>query len=359
MTILSVGLTQQGTSLSGNGDETRQQRTYSANYIVKTDDPTTSTKAIEKHFKQTPSLAWYGRPWKWTGTNGNDSDPESICKKLSISHKPQSEGVFEVTADYEPKDGDEKDKEKPSNSADGDKTRDPLEWRESMSISYTQVTEPVMWAIFRGFTTGANGDMVAPGIAALQIGGTYIPQNSALVPYDPLPEREINITVIRLTKNVAPFNGNQFDNWIGTVNTDNIQILKPFLGMFINVPAFKGRLKQVSAQSDFQNGVPFVRREMEIWVHPKGWRGRLADMGHSALATQAADAGFVSPGDLINTPGRVEQITLKDKDDYPATAPVPLDGFGRPLRSDKATQNVWTNWSYYEEKPWAQIVADF
>jgi hypothetical protein len=29
------------------------------------------------------------------------------------------------------------------------------------------------------------------------------------------------------------------------------------------------------------------------------------------------------------------------------------------LRSSDATKNVWTNWSYYEEKSWAPIVADF
>lgn len=358
MTILSVDLTQQGTTLSGDGDGDRQKRSYSANYIVKTDSATTSSKAIETHFKRTPSLPWYGRSWKWVGENGNDSDPDSICKKLSVSHKPQSEGIFEVTAQYEPKDGDQKDKEKPNND-DGGNSRDPLEWRESMSISYTQVTVPVMLATFRGFTTGANGDAPFAGINALQIGGTYVPQNSALVPYDPLPEKEIDLTVIRLTKNVAPFNGNAFDPWISTVNSEPFQILKPNLGMFINVGALKGRLKQVSASSDFQNGQAFVRREIEIWVHPLGWRGRLADMGHASRALNEAEQGFVSPGDIINNPGLVEQITLKDSDDYPMTAPVLLDGRGKPLRSSDATNNVWTNWSYYEEKSWAPMVADF
>jgi hypothetical protein len=359
MTILSVDLTQQGASLSGDGDGTRQKRSYSANYIVKTDDPTTSTKAIEKHFKNSPPLPWYGRSWKWTGTAGNDSDPDSICKKFTVSHEPQSAGIFKVVAEFEPIDGDDKDKEKPSNSDSGDNSRDPLEWREQMSISYTQVTEPVMLAVFRGFTTGANGDQVIPGIAALQIGGTYIPQNSALVPYDPLPEREIDIKVIRLTKNVPEWDGNAADAWQRTVNTDLVTINKPQLKMIVRIRPLQGRLKQISATSDFQNGVAFVRREVEIWVHPNGWRGRLADMGHHALALNENEEGFVSPGDLINNPGRLEQITLKDKDDYPSTAPVPLDGFGKPLRTKDATKNVWGNWSYYREVPWAPIVKDF
>lgn len=356
MTISSVDLKQEGTSLSGSGDDLDGlKRSYTANYRVVTDDPTTSPKAIEAHFKATATLPWYGRSWRWTGTNSNDSDSTAICKKLEISHRPKSAGVFDVEAMFEPKDGSEKNKEQPNNS-DGSNSDDPLEWREQISIGYTQITEPVMLAIFDGFTTGAGGDTRTNGTNALQRGLTYIPQNSALIPYDPLPEREIDLKVIRMTSNIPFFNSNLYDGWISTVNNDPVNINKPNLGVFVSIDPFKGRLKAVNASSDFQNGQAFVRREVEIWVHPKGWRGRLADMGHAARATQAADTGFVSPGDLINKPGRAEQITIKDKDDFPMTAPVPLDGFGRPLRTDQPSRNVWTNWIYYDERQWTGTV---
>jgi hypothetical protein len=355
--ILSVDLTQQGASLSGDGDGTRQKRSYSANYIVKTDDPTTSTKAIEKHFKNNPPLPWYGRSWKWTGTAGNDSDPDSICKKFTVSHEPQSAGIFKVVAEFEPIDGDDKDKEKPSNSDSGDSSRDPLEWREQVSESTTQITIPVMFAIFRGFTSGQFGNDPYRGTNLMQVGRTYIPQASNLIPFDPLPEMELDIKVIRFTKNVPDWDSNAYDPWRSTVNEDAVVINKPNLKYRCGFSPYSARLKSISAQSDFQNGVSFFRREVEIWVNPNGWRGKLADMGMLCRPNDAADEGFVSPGDIINNPGLIEQVVLKDGDDYPASQPIPLNGYGKPRRVGEP--DVYSNWSYYLERPWAPIANDF
>lgn len=355
MTIQSVALTQEGTSLASTGsDDTTVKRVYTAHYRVITDNATTSSKAIEKHFRATPSLAWFGRTWKWTGTGtANDNDPDSICKKLEVSHQPGSAGIFRVEATYEPRDSD-KPKENPNND-DGTDTSDPLEWREQMSINYTQITEPVMWAIFHGFTTGPKGDILIPGTNALQRGLTYVPQNAALVPYDPLPEKEIDIKVIRMTSSVPLFDSNTYDAWISTVNDDPVFFIKRHLGMIVSIEPYKGRLKSVNATSDFQNGKAFVRREIEIWVNPNGWRGRLANLGH-AVKPKPEDDGFVSPGDLVNKPAQAEQITAVDVNGLPMTAPLPLDSFGQLLRSKDKNKEVWTNWQYYDERRWTGTV---
>lgn len=359
MTITSVDLTQEGARLSGDGDGSKApKRKYVAHYRVITDDPTTSPKAIETHFKTTTTLPWYGRPWKWTGATSTDRDPDSICKGIEVAHIPQSAGIFKVEASYEPVDGDDKDKEKPDNN-NGDSTKDPLLWRDQLSISYTQITLPVMHAVFRGFTTGDLADEKFKGTNLLQVGKTYIPQNSALIPYVPLPEMEIDLKVIRITRNVASFDSNRYDPWISTVNTDPVNIIRRHLGMAVSIDPFCGRLKQISAQSDFQNGVAFVRREVEIWVNPRGWRGKLADMGRAGRPKQAGQTGFVSPGDLINKPLRTEQGAFKDQEDYPLGVDIPLDGFGAPKRSDNPATNIWTNWSYYDERAWAPIAAEF
>lgn len=354
MTISSVELKQEGTSLSGSGDDQDGlKRNYTANYRVVTDDPTTSPKAIEAHFKATTSLPWYGRSWKWNGAT-NDSDSEAICKKLEISHRPKSGGVFDVEATFEPKDGSEPNKEKPSNSPDGELTDDPLGWREQLTITYTQITEPVMWARFMGFTTGVNGNDPYRGLNAMQIGALMCPQGSNLVPFNPLPEKEIDLKVIRMTKNVPNFDSNAADRWVSSVNTDLVDFSRPNLGIALKVFPLTGRLKQIGATSEFQNGRAFVRREIEIWVHPRGWRGRLADMGLLTKPLDPADAGFVSPGDILNRkPNRVEQTVPKDADDYPIGEPILLDGFGRPLRSNNPHRTIWSNWQYYDEKQWA------
>jgi hypothetical protein len=356
MTISSVALTQEGTALAATGTDGEQvKRIYTAHYRVITDNSTTSTKSIEKHFKTTTTLPWFGRSWKWTGENGaaNDNDTEAICKKIEVSHQPGSSGIFKVEATFEPRDSD-KQKEKPDDG-DGDDTTDPLEWRQEMSISYSQITVPVMWAIFHGFTTGDRADVLIEGRRALQRGLTYIPQNSALVPYDPLPEMEIDLKVIRMVRNIPKFQSWDYDPWISSVNTDPVHIIKQHLGMWVSIEPYQGRIKGVSGSTAIENGKPFVRREVEIWVNPNGWRGRLADIGH-AVQPEAEDTGFVSPGDLINKPAQAEQVTVRDVNEYPMTAPIKLDGFGRALRTADPHVSVWTNWQYYDERQWTGTV---
>lgn len=357
MTITSVALTQEGARLSGDGDGSiLPKRKYVAHYRVKTDDPTTSPKAIENHFKTEVSLPWYGRPWKWTGAAGNDRDAESICKGLEIAHIPQSEGMFKVEASYEPVDGEGKE-EKPDNN--GKDSKDPTEWRNAISISYTQITVPVQWAVFQGFTTGIRGDDPFKGTNLLQVGQTYTPQTSALVPFSPLPEMEIDIKVIRITRNIVLFQSNRYDPWLGTVNTDPVTIIRGDLNIIVSIDPLCGRLKSINAQTEFANGISYVRREIEIWVNPRGWRGRLADMGMVGLPKAETDDGFVSPGELEHRPLRIEQGVLKDGDDFPAGVPIPLDGFGQPKRSKSKSSGIWSNWSYYEERAWAPVVAEF
>jgi hypothetical protein len=50
---------------------------------------------------------------------------------------------------------------------------------------------------------------------------------------------------------------------------------------------------------------------------------------------------------------------MKDKDQYPMTSPVALNGFGVPLRTDKNDRQVWGNWQYYDEREWQPVVAQF
>jgi hypothetical protein len=362
MTITSVDLTQEGARLSGDGDGSiAPKRKYTAHYRVITDDPTTSPRAIESHFKSDVNLPWYGRSFRWTGATSNDRDPDSVCKGIEISHIPQSAGIFKVEASYEPVDGDGDDKEKPSN--DGSNSKDPLEWRDSISVSYTQITVPVMHAVFQGFTRGDDGNEPFRGTSLLQVGRTYVPQASNLVPFVPLPEMEVDIKVIRITRNIPIFISNQYDKWLGTVNTDPVTIARDELNIIVSIEPLQGRLKQISAQTEFANGVSYVRREVEIWVNPRGWRGRLADMGMGCGPRLPGESGYVSPGELDAIPANrdlVEQGVFKDDDDYPIGQPVPLNGFGKPLRGELKRQGeVWLNWSYYPEVAWGWIAKEF
>lgn len=357
-----IDLTQEGSSLSGSGKEGAfVNRSYNSQYRVLTQDATVSAKLIEDHFRRTTSLPWYGRAWKWAQGTNTDKDIESICVSIDVKHEPQSTGKFMVECKFEPK-NDKTEKEKPDNSDDGDDTNDPLAWRDQVNITYVQQSFPATKGIFRGFTQGSpflgQNDKPFAGTNKLRLGLTYVPCGSNLVPYDPLPEIEEQIKVIRFVRNIPEWDSAWSDPWIGIVNADAVTIIKKPIGFKVVIPALKGRIVSINGSSEFENGKSFWRREIEVHVHPRGWRGRYPDMGLVALPKDTDD-GWVSPGDLINKPRQTEQISMKDDEGTPTPSPLLLDGFGRPLRVQDIDRTVWTNWQFYEELLWQPVANNF
>lgn len=346
MAILSADLSQEGTGLSGSGlSALNARRTYNANYIVKTDDATTSPKAIELYFKANTSLPWYGRTWKWSGT-ATDRDTTAICNKFEVSYRPKSTGVFDVRVQFEPQD-EESQRQQPDEN--GDLSDDPSEWQESINVSYTQLVIPAEKSIFRGFDPP---NIVNP---FLQDGDFRAPCNSALDAFDPPPEKIVPITVIRLGKWV--FNINRERPYQGTINNDQYQINKLLPYQFLEVvDKYCGLIKNVGGHVEYINRGWWWRREVELWINPLTWIDQYLDKGLHSRAMpgdQKPGGGTWSLTDFEFFEPNLKKIA--DKAGKVIASPTHLDGNGQPLRDPK--KQVHLKWQNYTDKahapfPW-------
>lgn len=337
MAITSVGISQRGGSLDGSGsDPGTVQRNYSIPFIVKTDDATTGDRtsplAVEQHFRITPTLPFYGRAWKWTfGSGATAVDVQSRCSGLHVEYREKSEGVFDVTADFKPDDGQSKQVEFDP--------EDPSTWPESVESTSTQISVPAEFGLFRGFDP--------PGIQNpfLKPNNVYPIVNSAFKPMDPLPERLIEIEIIRLQRYVL-FLDEPTKSFRGFINNDVLNIDKRFYGFHWTIPPFCGWIKHIGGVSEEIKGVQFVRREVEVWVNPERWWEKFLDRGLERRCVPGVDktrAGeLISSSNTTINPTRPIHEPIKDGEGIPITEPDLLNGNGQPLRD--LAKPVWLYW---------------
>jgi hypothetical protein len=347
--IESVTLTQAGADLSGEGNDPQDvQRSYTDHYVVKTDAATTSPREVEDHFKRTTTLPYYGRSWKWQHANGGSTgkDAESICSKFEVEYRTRSSGVFDVTAGFTPKDSGSKQQQP---DLKGEQTDDPNRWLEVIEVGGTQISIPAEAAIFRGFRPAVQNNK-------LEVGKEYPPCNSAMVPFDPPPEKLQDIEVIRLQKYVRSVDG--FGEWRGKINNDFFTIDKFANYAFKRVFApYAVWMKEAGGVSERINGLPWFLRTIELWVKSDTWFTEYVDRGvHRRVAIGDPDGnGGVLSGSSSRITNQVRPLSevLKDEEGYPMTTPVLLNGNGQPLKD--LTRPIWMKWQLQGDTKFANM----
>jgi hypothetical protein len=340
MTITSVGLTQEGSTLSGSGLSSGQvQRSYRSHYRVITDSATTSPKEVETYFRtQNDSdgkpLPYYGRTWKWSA--GSDKDVEAICNRFEVSHQPMSAGIFLVEVGYEPQSEENQTKQ----DSQGKQSDNPADWFQSIQRTYTQITAPVEKAIFEGFNP--------PNInnPFLQVGTILTPCNSAMSPYDPPLEEMVDITVIRMTRYVADVN--DADDWQNYINDRDFEIVKNDYRFRQRVNKWQGWMKHVGGSVELINGEVWWKRDVEFWINKRGWVDEYLDKGFHSRAAP----GDKKQGGAVGATWSLTDFTFEEpmqqqivgKNDIPIVSPVLLDGNGQPLQGDKLKNPVFLKW---------------
>jgi hypothetical protein len=344
MAITSADLSQEGTGLSGSGlSAANARRTYHANYVVVTDDPTTSPKAVEAHFKATTSLPWYGRTWKWSGTAA-DRDTTAICNKFEVTYRPRSAGVFDVRVQFEPQDK-ENQQQKPDTN--GDLTDDPLLWIEEIVVNYTQLVIPSEKAIFRGFDPP---NIVNPFLAD---GDKLPPCNSALVTFDPAPERIVPIKVVRFVRWVPSLIA--AEEYQGTINNDEYTINKLIPYNFRQVvPKYHGLIKNVGGHVEYINRRFLWKREIELWINPLSWIDQYLDEGDMTRRKPGDPKPGGGTWSLTDfAVGEPFVARMRDHRGQVITKPTNLNGNGLPLEDPK--KPVYLKWQNYDDKPHANF----
>lgn len=337
-----------GAAGSGSGrDPSTAIISYSANYVLFCDDPLDGPKVALDYCRNTSDMPWYGKPYSF----GNDFDAEAICQKIN-PQKIVGANMIAVEVGFEPVKGSASaGSEADGQSIDLGVTGNPLNWHDEIELTYTQISTPIYGAYFQGFFPG--------GIAnPLMKTGKYGPLiNSAMDPFDPVPEGELDMQVLRISRNVYPYNANIPDMFIGTVNSNHVDITKPAYGFHMEFSPQVGKIKNISASFHITNRIPYYKQTIEVHKNPLGWRLSIVDMGlnrrQMPLGDKKDDGTAISDSDMKDYKPKVTPI--RDENNFPILQPVLLNGNGQPLELDKGKDPVYLQYQYYPETDWSAI----
>lgn len=336
----SAGASGEATGTSGGG----YQDSYTCLYRVTVDDPLDGPLAVLTHFRGTPSLPWFGRRLNY----GNMSTGAVVCRDVRARYVEKSEGQFVVEAKFDQPDALSEEGQSTGVDEDGKVTDDPLDWRDEITVAFTQYSEAMADAIYYG---AINSDGPVPW---LKPGFRQAVINSAGKPFDPLPETEKHIMVVRITRRQPRFDNFLFENFQGAINSDNFTIDKPKYRFSLGVDKHCGLLRLENA-FDITNGIKNWRETKELWIHPRSWHKFILDADH---------ADHVRPGDKDDDGDVIDQgqfpaarpwemRTFTDGDGVPIIGPMLLNGRGRRL--DPARPHCYLEYSDLEHKAFAGL----
>lgn len=328
-------------NIGASGEEAVPAVSYTATYRAHCDSASDTPPVIYKFlYENKGSYPWYGSPL----TLGNGSDKTVVVKTIDVETIDGSDRDFDVVFGYEPAKSDSDIQSQPG--IDGEETTNPLDWLDEIEVTFTQTLVVAEFGVFHGFAS-SRGPV---NNAKMAIGETLVISNSARVPYDPPIEKEKDIKVIRISRNVAQYDEAFFNQFHGVVNRDLVTIVKPDYGFRSVIQPFTGKIKVIGATFQTQNGIRYWRQTIEVHVDEDGWRRKILDRG-MATRREASDPDG-SGGTLSNTDevsdGKANLALNTDPAGYPLTEPVCLDGNGKPLRS-ASYPAVYGEWGVYRE----------
>jgi hypothetical protein len=326
--LSSTGCRGKATGKGGSGSDAIE---YTGAWYVECDAATDTAKTVLDHFKATSSLPWLGRQFSYS----TSIDTEATCNDVSVETIPGGLGKFNVTATFATPTAEQGKEEK--QDEDGKPTDDPTQWRDEIEISSTQISVPAEYATYIG-PQPAN-QFLQPGVVKRDI------CNSAGVPYDPLPEVELDITIIRISKWDIQWNEALIAPYRGTINNDGFVMNKPDYNFSFPISPFVAKIKEWSGSFQIVNDVKVWKHTIEVHINPLGWRLDILDRGTTITEIdddpESATYGLAIPK------------RLRDSSDFPLTEPQKLNGNGQLLPA--GGNPVYLLYAWYREVPYAGI----
>jgi hypothetical protein len=346
MSVTNVDLHSQGTSGSASGsDNGTVKASYRSMYRVTCSSPLDTVDDVLKHFRITASLPWIGRRFKF----GNGFNTSVFCKDVQADYVDKSAGQFVVSCKFESLEG--KSGGDQGGTISGDASDNPLKWHDEISVSYQNISIPVEEATLWGFSPlGISNEYLRRGYKGAVV-------NSAMMPCDPTLEEEARIQVVRITKFLPTYNGNDYTPYLDAINSDRFTINKPAYNFRLSVGLYKAKFGNVSTDFGFSSGIKYYRQTAELLIStlPYGWLRPVVDQGfhRRTMVFDKNDEGeTISPGD--DSVDRKQFVSvIKDANNYPVSSPVRLDGNGSQLAADGRT--VHLIWQTKELRSFAAI----
>lgn len=353
MTITAYKLLKIGGAGKGSGkSSTNSSRAFEAVYQLTSNDPLDGPNVAMNYFQATAGLPWYGSPYQV----GNDQYAAAECVSIVPSRAGMSNFINVMVGWEEP--GASSGGSSEADAVGIDLSRKPpLQRHDQIETNSTYITIPAYAATFRGYEK-ADGTSASVNNSWLNTTTGYRGPivNSALDAFDPPPEGEVAIDILRITRNVWPWNDALAQTYRNTVNNAAVTISKPDYGYERIIQPFTGRIIDISGsfEIDLEYKQKYWRTTIEVHINPLGWRMTMIDKGlrRRAKSGDETDTGVTLSSSTISTTG--PQLThIKDAAGNPITTPVLFDGNGKPLIA--GFNPILMKWEWHTEITWEGI----
>lgn len=330
--------TRSGTNLESSTTE------YQVEYTFKTDSAADGPEVILRYC--VPSGGSDPRPYLGKEyRQGNDSDPNSICTKISAPQREKSNPrLWKATGTFTPKTQGSGEQAKAQPGENGVQTTDPTLWLPGLSIKSTQINIPVEEAIYLKGFKGAAAAVCPPNTKGCVT-------NSAFVEYNPGLERELTMKIYTFTQYFGAWLGPSWDLYEDAINAAQVVFAGNKLNFSSTWEQYKARIKNFDGSLRYINGFKVWERNVEIHVNPLGWDRHIVDRGllrraDPRLGDPDGHGGTFSSSDRL--PKGVPPVRhIMDENDIPITEPVLFDGDGQPLEDPSPGKAVYLDYRVY------------
>lgn len=351
MSVLEVKVMDDGHGGKLTGDALNVKGEATATLKVACSTKADTWRTVSEYLRTHTNYPYVGRAYRI----GNTRDTSIYCENLDIKRIAKSDGTtgnpggidFLVVASFKSIEGGGLPPVQ-KQDINGKPTGDPYLWRDEIQLSDYTVTIPSETARFRG-AHDRNGNPVAGN--TLPVNGITPVMNSALELFKPPPEREVSITVVRITKSVAMVFPHLYERYKGAVNNDNVVINKGFYGFLYRFGPYQGKIKSINNTFDIANGIPYWRQTLELHVNNLGWHWHIPDIGTTELlrAEMTYEGITISNSDV----GEFGYFKKKLTDIRGNPVRGPLNGNG--IRLKKGQEPVYLEYQLDNEIPFAGI----
>lgn len=266
-----------------------------------------------------------GFPVPGSAVSFGDGTALAMVRSMTIDQIDATHFNVEVQASV-PQSKDNQDKEKD----DEDDKPQNNQIGPEIEVSYQSISVPMETARFYGFAEDGLdfGDIGMRHPDQMPLHQIMPVTNSALEPYDPPAEIEVQITVVRLSYISFWFNlGTAWDGLTNVVNSGPFDINWPELGFSISAPSrWQALLKSLGGRFVRSDQGNYWQLNAEILFNPLTWAVRLLDQGYAMLDDARLQKISENP---LKTP-IIPRTRFRARDGSAPTGPILLDGTGKP-----------------------------
>lgn len=353
MAVTSCDVSNQFASGTRSGTNLQNSTTeYQVEYTFKTSSAADGPEVILRYCQPSgDSRPFLGKEYR----QGNDSDPNSICTKISAPQREKlNPRLWKATATFSPKSQDSGEQAKAQPGQDGvTPTTDPTQWLPKLSIKSTQISIPVEEAIYLKGFVGSAAAVCPPNTKGCVT-------NSAFIEYNPPLERELTMRIYTFTQYFGAWLGLFYEQYDDAINDADVVFAGNLLNFSSTWKKYTARIKNFDGSLQYINGMKVWERMVEVHVNPLGWDRHIVDRGllrraDPRLGDPDGHGGIMSTGDTL--PKGVPPVRhILDENDMPITEPVLFNGDGQPLANPSPGTAVYLDYRVYlNTKPFGPL----